>query len=124
MKKNPSVLAVALLLGASVAPLAPWQLAGFAAAVSVVGGIASAMRRAEGQMASLVMYGLNMGVLGGSTALMAYGWVENSATRCWTVIGAVGLLSLGGMQSIDFVLGLLKSRIKQEVKNEQPPSQG
>lgn len=108
------------LLAAVVAttrPLTIVEMVVWAAVLSFVGGCASSMRRTdvERPILTLIQYGLNTGVMGASLAMMAWYWVAESPTMAWVIVGATGILSLGGLATIDAVVSVVRQRLEKKV---------
>lgn len=99
--------------------LSPGEMFGWAAVVSLIGGIAAAWRNGNKPgVLDLLMVGLNTAVLGGCLAMVGYRWSSESPTLSWTIIGGCGILSLGGLAVVDWALSLAKSRIKKHVDDQ------
>lgn len=85
--------------------------------VSLFAGMASAIRtkKASREALDILRIGLNTAVMGTCVSMLAYRWVMTDGPLMWSVIGGVGMLSMGGLASIDLVRDKFKQRINQKL---------
>ncbi|GIW60313.1 MAG: hypothetical protein KatS3mg087_1379 [Patescibacteria group bacterium] len=88
----------------------------WAAIVSFIGGVAAGLRTKDYTI--LLQYGLNTAILGAGLAMISQAWVGTSPERAWISIGVAALLSLGGISSVDFVVGVLKKKFQKQQEKE------
>lgn len=98
--------------------IGPAEMVMYSGAISLAGGFAAALRLNHDRRTTIT-YGVNTMVLGASLSLMGYAVFHNHQHYLIASVGVSGALSLGGLASVDWVFGLLKSRIEKKVKNDE-----
>lgn len=96
----------------------PVMLIVWAAIISGVGGVANGMRKTRDWF-SLLQSALNTGILGASLMLFAQYYTEGKPTLNLAALGFCGLISLGGMESVDFIVGLIRRKAKNEIQGDK-----
>ena len=90
----------------------------FAAVISVIGGIAAACReiqKDDDKALHVLKYALNTGVMGAAVALIC---AEQTLVPRVVVLGVIGVLSLGGLGTVDAVLRKVKRKAKLDDEHE------
>jgi len=82
----------------------------WASVVSFIGGIAAAYRTSN-IVNDIFKSGVNTGVMGGCLAFVATWFTLEKPALAWLSIGLSGILSLGGLATIDWVVSLSKNTI-------------
>lgn len=118
------VVSVTIVFGfsliASAQPVFPVRdLVVYAAVISVLGGVASGVRQTRDWYV-LLQYGLNTAVLGVSLVLMSRYWIGDDESASYAALGGVGVLSLGGLATVDWATGTLKKWIAKRSKRDDP----
>ena len=79
----------------------------WASVISFIGGIAAAYRSTNA-VNDIIKSGVNTGVMGGCLAAVATWFTLEKPALAWLFIGLSGILSLGGLATIDWVVSLSK----------------
>ena len=82
----------------------------WASVISFIGGIAAAYRSSN-KANDIFKSGVNTAVMGGSLAAIATWFTLEKPALTWLFIGLSGILSLGGLATIDWVVSLSKNTI-------------
>lgn len=110
-----SALAVFSLMTDDV--VGPVEMALYSGLLSLVGGFAAAMRQQK-DTKTLLAYGVNTMILGASISLISYSMFHRYPQYMIAFVGVSGALSLGGLVTVDWAVGLLKTRIEKKVKKD------
>lgn len=111
MKILSTTFGIVLLLAVGPEPLSIHQMVGYAAILSALGGLASGTRVTR-DVYLLIQHVLNCCVLGLSLSLLSIWVFKENPTARWATIGGVGLMSLGGMKSVDLLLSVAKQKFE------------
>jgi len=82
----------------------------WASIISFIGGIAAAYRSSNSAN-DIFKSGVNTAVMGGSLAAVSTWFTLDKPNLTWVFIGLSGILSLGGLATIDWVVSLSKNTI-------------
>ena len=82
----------------------------WASIVSFIGGIAAAYRTSN-ILNDIFKSGVNTGVMGACLAFAATWFTLEKPALAWLFIGLSGILSLGGLATIDWVVSLSKNTL-------------
>ena len=82
----------------------------WASVISFIGGIAAAYRSSN-KANDIFKSGVNTAVMGGSLAAVSTWFTLDKPNLTWIFIGLSGILSLGGLATIDWVVSLSKNTI-------------
>lgn len=96
-----------LAASSDVIELSPIAIFSASTTISIIAGTAALYRENRGKKIKaqdFIEHALNMGVCGASLSMLLYAWLEPKPLLEWSIIGIVGLISLGGMSSINFVI--------------------
>ena len=85
----------------------------WASVISFIGGVSAAYRSST-LLNDLLRSGLNTAVMGACLAFVSTYWTLSRPTLAWITVGLSGLLSLGGLASIDFINQQIKQRLKKK----------
>ena len=118
MKLNVLGVTISLIVATTMAPLTVVEMVLWAAVLSLLGGVASSLRRADGNWRVMIQYGMNTAVLGASMTMVAHVWAQGDPVKSWAVIGGCGILSLGGLGTIDWLTNLVKRKIEKQVEKD------
>lgn len=119
---NATAVVVSLFPALVSAPITPVAMIGWCFFVSLLGGVAASLRKGTVDLFDVLKVGLNTGVMGGCLAMVATPWVRDNESFRWMIIGTCGILSLGGMATIDWVLDRFRQRIDRELKSDNSRS--
>ena len=50
--------------------------------------------------------------------MVAHVWAQGDPVKSWAVIGGCGILSLGGLGTIDWLTNLVKRKIEKQVEKD------
>ena len=84
----------------------------WASVISFIGGVSAAYRNST-LLNDLLRSGLNTAVLGACLAFVSTYWTLSRPALAWLTIGLSGLLSLGGLATVDWVSRQLKKRFEK-----------
>jgi len=90
------------------------ETVGWAIAISFIGGFCAAYRNTN-NLNLMFKSALNTAVLGAVVGLCATYWTDDKPELSWIAIGLSGLLSLGGLASIDWVTKLAKRQAEKRL---------
>ena len=96
-------------------PLTPLELMGWAAFVSAIGGIAAGWR-VSSHWPEIVKTGLHTMVLGVGLVLSTTYWTAGESVRQWTAIGLSGVLSLGGLATVDWAIDFARRKAEAQFR--------
>lgn len=108
---------VALVESMTDSVISPFELVVYSAGISLIGGVVAATRQKSDPWVP-VNSGLNTMVMGASIAMIGYPLIHNYPEYLLAAVGVTGLLSLGGLKTVDWALGLLKQRIKKKAEED------
>ena len=98
-------------------PLTPLELCMWAACVSAIGGFAAGWRVSD-QWSEILKTALHTMVLGVGLVLSAAYWtVGGDPAMQWMAIGLSGVLSLGGLASIDWAVDLARRKAEAQFRD-------
>lgn len=89
----------------------------WASLISFIGGVSAAYRTSS-FFSDLFRSGMNTMVMGACLAAISTYWTLDKPAFAWLVIGCSGILSLGGLATIDWLTKLIKQKIQKKVENE------
>ena len=87
----------------------------WASAISFIGGVSAAYRSSI-KVNDLLRSGLNTAVMGSCLAFVSTFWTLDRPALAWLTIGLSGLLSLGGLATVDWVSRQLRKRFEKVSK--------
>tara|TARA_R110000803_G_C11962283_1_gene318872 strand:+ start:739 stop:1131 length:393 start_codon:yes stop_codon:yes gene_type:complete len=124
--KTPAVMSLILFFPVALAAvvhelvlMTPLEMFGWAFAVSAFGGMASSMREKPTEPLAILRVGFNTAIMGCCLSMVGYKWTSEDPSAAWLVIGVCGILSMGGVASINWVLDRLKNKIGKTLDNKQ-----
>jgi len=100
-------VAAGAAVAATAAPMPVRELITYATIISLLGGIASGIRHSKDWFV-LLQYGLNTATLGVSVVLMSRYWIGDNDQATYAALGAAGILSLGGLATVDWASNILR----------------
>lgn len=114
-------LATCIVLVADTPPesilISPLEMVVASTLLSMIGGLGWATRSQREEPITRVLIistVLNMGTVGASGSMIVFAFFSKVAYVELMVIGGIGILSLGGMPIIEWVLKLAKKRVEKE----------
>lgn len=79
--------------------------------VSAFAGMAAALREEPKEALAILRVGLNTAVMGTCVSMVGYRWTATDPNTAWLLIGLCGILSMGGIASINWVVESVKKRL-------------
>ena len=98
--------------------LSPAEAILWAAMVSVIGGGFSSLRSGRFDKFDILTVAGNTGVLGACIAMVGVFWSREHPELHWPIVGAVGILSLGGLASVDYVQSHARKFAEKRIKEK------
>ena len=89
----------------------------WAASISFIGGVSAAWRISD-EWQVLLKSGLNTAILGISIVMVATHFTDDKPALQWGVIGVSGLLSLGGLATVDWAVKLTRKRVESRSSHD------
>lgn len=111
-------LGVPIIAQTDVAQMTQLELMAWAFGVSLAGGIASALRKRKVTATDIVKVGVNTGVMGLSLALIASNFTDDPNSN-WLIIGVCGILSLGGISTVDWVEETIRNKVGKRIDGQK-----
>ena len=113
MKLLATTGGIALLIAVGPDPISIHDMVLYSAVLSALGGLASGTRVTR-DVYLLLQHVLNCCVLGLSLSLLSIWWFGDNPTARWASLGGVGLVSLGGMKSVDWLLSMARRKFEAQ----------
>lgn len=119
----PFAAALLAQVAGDVAHLSVERQVLYSAIASFLGGMAAGMRAkadsGKEQAFLVVQYAINTAILGAGIAMASQFWVGTDGKLAWTVIGIATILSLQGIVAVDFLVSLVRSKLRKEVVDDE-----
>jgi hypothetical protein len=123
MHKTTYILGYALgaaAIAVADQPIEAHWLVLWSALVSLLGGIAAAVRKSRDWFV-LLQYGINTMAMGISLTLLSYFRLENTRINNLATIGACGVLALGGLAMVDYITSLARRITSSHAPEPEKP---
>ena len=104
-------------------PLTPLELMGWAAFVAGIGGLAAGWR-VSSHWPEIFKTGLHTMVLGVGLVLSTTYWTAGESVRQWTAIGLSGVLSLGGLATVDWAIDFARRKAEAQFRDTMQRAEG
>jgi hypothetical protein len=116
-----SAMSLANAVVASRAPMTLSETLILSVIISLLGGVAAAIRQTK-DLFVLLQFSMNTAVLGVSGVMVSHMAIGESYSAQLAAIGIAGILSLGGLSTIDWVRSLLQRGIESRIKKQEEDS--
>lgn len=110
---------IASIAAGKPANMTPAEMVTWAAIVSALGGVAAAWRTSN-HIPDLAKTGANTAVLGASLVLLSSYWTTQNTTLAWSAIGLSGIISLGGLATVDWLVATARRWLEARADEHKP----